>query len=674
MRKIILDLEGNDLYPAITVLHCAVAIDIETKEVFKFYPQDMKDLPEFLDGCDFIGCHYGVGFDFPALAELIYWRPKKNSYLFDTLIFSRLLNPDRPIPFGSTSAHSVDAWGKRFGVPKPKYEQWETFDEGMMDRCVDDARIQSYMFSTLLIEAGITASGFTDPRDPSAYKDGEPNWAESLRQEHWSSYIMFRQEQNGCNFEYEKALENIETLSVYAEARAEYILRNIPSTPKVCGAVINAPFKKNGEYRKSVLDWYTYTVAGPGETRERVAEDINTVVGPFSRIDWKELNLNSSVQVKTWLYSIGWVPDAWNYKKDKRGRFIKDDEGQLIKTSPQITQTSLDLIDGQLGTSISERNKANHKRNQIVGLLKRTHTDTLRIPAGANPQGTPTARMKHRGVANIPKASSFENKADKQDPRNGQLLWHTDVEQDPFFGTEMRALFSAPPRRVLVGRDAAGLEFRIFAHYVGDGELIDVILNSDIHTFNQIKAGLPTRAVAKTFIYAFLFGAGVLKLGSIVMPEGTEDEQKIAGAEAKAKFLDSMPKLEALIKGVQKASQRGWLKGLDGRCLMMRRSDEGRVQSNKALNVLCQGGGAVVMTYARIWVWKEIDKRGWIDSGKAIKVLDYHDEETWECDPDISEEVAELLVQSIVEAGLHYKLNIPLDADAQIGKSWAEIH
>ena len=71
MRKIILDLEGNNLYPLITTLHCAVAQDIETNEVFEFRPHQMGNtFTTFLDTCDFIACHNGIGFDFPAL-ELI---------------------------------------------------------------------------------------------------------------------------------------------------------------------------------------------------------------------------------------------------------------------------------------------------------------------------------------------------------------------------------------------------------------------------------------------------------------------------------------------------------------------------------------------------------------------------------------------------------------------------
>jgi DNA polymerase-1 len=98
----------------------------------------------------------------------------------------------------------------------------------------------------------------------------------------------------------------------------------------------------------------------------------------------------------------------------------------------------------------------------------------------------------------------------------------------------------------------------------------------------------------------------------------------------------------------------------------------GRVQENKALNTLLQGAGALIMTNARIWLYDEIQKTPELDG--VIKVLDYHDEETYECRPDQAELLKELMVQSVVQAGEFYKLNCPLDADAQVGYSWAEVH
>ena len=43
---------------------------------------------------------------------------------------------------------------------------------------------------------------------------------------------------------------------------------------------------------------------------------------------------------------------------------------------------------------------------------------------------------------------------------------------------------------------------------MNDKEYINEVINGDIHTANQTAAGLETRDAAKTFIYAFIYGAG----------------------------------------------------------------------------------------------------------------------------------------------------------------------
>ena len=72
------------------------------------------------------------------------------------------------------------------------------------------------------------------------------------------------------------------------------------------------------------------------------------------------------------------------------------------------------------------------------------------------------------------------------------------------FGKECRELFKAREGFQLVGVDASGLELRCLAHYMGDPDYTHEILSGDIHTKNQLAAGLPTRNDAKTFIYGLL--------------------------------------------------------------------------------------------------------------------------------------------------------------------------
>ena len=84
------------------------------------------------------------------------------------------------------------------------------------------------------------------------------------------------------------------------------------------------------------------------------------------------------------------------------------------------------------------------------------------------------------------------------------------------YGSECRELWTVEPGNKLVGIDASGLELRMLAHYMKDARYTDEILNGDIHTANQKAAGLLNRNTAKTFIYAFLYGAGAAKIGAIV--------------------------------------------------------------------------------------------------------------------------------------------------------------
>ena len=52
-----------------------------------------------------------------------------------------------------------------------------------------------------------------------------------------------------------------------------------------------------------------------------------------------------------------------------------------------------------------------------------------------------------------------------------------------------------------------------------DEEYTKEVVDGDIHTKNQLAAGLDTRAKAKTFIYAFLW-CSAKKIGSITGTNG----------------------------------------------------------------------------------------------------------------------------------------------------------
>jgi len=225
------------------------------------------------------------------------------------------------------------------------------------------------------------------------------------------------------------------------------------------------------------------------------------------------------------------------------------------------------------------------------------------------------------------------------------------------YGKECRELWTVPKGYKLVGCDASGLELRMLAHYMDDKDYTQEILDGDIHTANQKAAGLDTRDSAKTFIYAFLYGAGDAKIGSIVGGNGA------TGKKLKAEFLANTPALRELRERIDKSSSKGWLRGLDGRRLHIR-------SAHSALNVLLQSAGAIVMKQALLL----LEKYAIIYSINYKFVLNVHDEFQVEVKESQADQFGRLAVDCIKRAGSDFNLNCPLDGEYKVGSNWAETH
>jgi len=230
------------------------------------------------------------------------------------------------------------------------------------------------------------------------------------------------------------------------------------------------------------------------------------------------------------------------------------------------------------------------------------------------------------------------------------------------YGERCRSLFGVPEGRVLVGADASGLELRMLAHYMNSEAYTKELLEGDIHTLNQELAGLRTRAQAKTFIYAFLYGAGDVKIGSIVRGEDcSEKAKRSAGKEARSKFLSRVGSLRNLKQTVSQEAASGFVTGLDGRRIRVR-------SEHAALNTLLQGAGAVVMKQAIIILYDLLDN---VDFKLVAQV---HDEWQIECKPDDADFIGRSCVNAMMFAGETLNLNCPLDGEYKIGNNWAETH
>lgn len=234
------------------------------------------------------------------------------------------------------------------------------------------------------------------------------------------------------------------------------------------------------------------------------------------------------------------------------------------------------------------------------------------------------------------------------------------------YGENCRGLFIVPSGKVLVGADASGLELRCLAHYMArydGGAYGKEILEGDIHTANQRSAGLPTRDNAKTFIYAFLYGAGDEKIGSIVGAGRRE------GRKLRNKFLKQTPALAQLKRQVEyTAKTRGYLIGLDGRPLKVR-------SLHSALNTLLQSAGAIIMKKALVILDETL--QGDLEFVPGVDyefVANIHDEFQVETKIEYGDLVGQKAVESIRLAGESFGFRCALDGEYKIGKTWAETH
>lgn len=228
------------------------------------------------------------------------------------------------------------------------------------------------------------------------------------------------------------------------------------------------------------------------------------------------------------------------------------------------------------------------------------------------------------------------------------------------YGKECRELFIPSVGYVLVGCDASGLEARCLAHYIynytGGKEYVDLILNGDIHTYNQKNLDLKSRALAKTILYAVLYGASARRVSEIL------DCTIFQAKEVLEKFYKVLPFLQEIKHDIiYKLESTGYIKAIDQRILTIR-------SAHSSLNALIQSCGAIVMKKALTILW---DKLKGID---AFVIANIHDEFQIETKPELADKVGKLAVESIQEAGHHFKLRVPLGAEYRVGKNWAETH
>jgi len=359
----------------------------------------------------------------------------------------------------------------------------------------------------------------------------------------------------------------------------------------------------------------------------QIKEDMQKVFPPTevqlkTKVKYIPFNPGSRKQVGERLMEKGWVPEK------------KTDLG-----TPVLDESVLSGIDMEEAKIVGRYMMLQKRIAQINSWIDAVNPETGRVHGKVLTLRTITGRMAHASpnMAQVPAVYSP-------------------------YGEECRRLWvpGNPRKQNLVGIDASSIALRMLCHYMNDPEYTEIVVSGDIHTANQERAGLSSRSQSKTFIYAFLYGAGAAKIGSIV--EGSAKD----GQELIDNFLEATPALqEARHRVTLTAERSGIIRGLDGRMLWIR-------SPHAALNTQLQGAAAVVMKRALLIFHKELSSSPC--AGRAKFVANVHDEWQLEVDKPLSDMVGTLGIESIKKAGEYYKLNCPLTGEYNVGTNWAETH
>lgn len=663
MTRYVGDIESDGFLDEMTVVHCIVLFDLPQEKYLRFNDQPhpvqrdgrILDAIQLMNDAEQLFFHYGHGFDYLAL-KLLYpeFQPKVPA-LYDTVDMAKAVYRDiRGMDFAAmkkgkrhpdfakmqlVGRHSLKAWGYRLNVLKTSIADedgitdWSKWTPEMEDYCVQDVTVTLALYRLL-----------TKPHN----LDKHP-WHCHALDNHFQ-HIMARQERQGFFFNEDAAVE------MYADLQSQLK-------------------KLEKELQEDVHPFYK---RGKVFTPKRDNRTTGYVAGcKLTKIELTEFNPGSRDHIQNRLQALyGWKPAAFGAD----GKATVDES--VLSTLPyELVPRLLDYL----------------VLAKTIGMLSTGKGAWLkfvkdgRIYGRIDAMGTVTWRCSHSkpNLGQVPSVAVYDDN-------------HVNAHQPIYglegkFGADCRSLFTVPDGRTLCGHDGSGLELRCLAHYMArydGGDYARVVVEGDVHTVNQQAVGLRLRGNAKTWIYAFLYGAGDLKLGTIVLEDmSAEDRQAFIkkhhgnnfekattalGKKSRASISENLPALGKLIDAVKKKAKRDkQLRALDGRIIKIR-------AVHSALNSVLQSAGAIVMKRWLVTLDTNLQAQGLVpyqwnhrsnkDRGDYEFVANVHDEAQTEVSDHAVEQYDKTAVEAFPLAGDFYNFRAPITGEGKCGKIWTDTH
>lgn len=411
----------------------------------------------------------------------------------------------------------------------------------------------------------------------------------------------------------EKELEDQEMLSLYRDIE-------LPLVP-----VLYAMEKRGVAVDKNLLLRF-------GEMLSERIGDCEQLIFSYSG---EPFNINSTRQLGELLFDKLGLPPV---KKTKIGYSTNADVLEKLKNKHPIIPA---IMDYRMLTKL--------KSTYADGLLKQLDEDG-RVRTTFQNLVTATGRLS------------------STDPNLQNIPVRTDL------GAEIRKMFVPKAGCVFVDADYSQIELRVLAHIAQDKAMQDAFLSGlDVHTATAAQVfGVAPESVtplqrrhAKAVNFGIVYGISEFSLAEDIGVSRYEAREYIDS------YLAGYPGVKKYMKQVvADARERGYTQTLYGRrrYIPELKSSNFNIRQGAermALNTPIQGTAADLIKLAMIRVENALRE----SYPQAQLLLQVHDELIVECPEEIAPEVAALVSREMENIA---RLDVPLKAEAKIGKSWYE--
>ena len=627
MRTYVFDIECNGLNP--TKIHCvALQNDAGGKVIDTTSYDKMRAFFSYEDMT--LIAHNGIRFDIPVLERLLGIKIKAR--LVDTLSLSWYMYPKR-------AKHGLADWGEEFGVPKPVVEDWDNLPiETYVHRCREDVKINTKLWEKIWKDL------------LKLYGDAEKAWR-------LIDYLTFKmdcareQEASRWLLDVPRCTELSQRLSALKEEKVRELGLVMPKVAQTKVRIKpKKPFKLNKELSEAGKTWFALLEAqGLPKNYEGVVEEI---------VGWDEPNPGSVPQIKAWLYSLGWEPTTFEFKRDKATGDVRQIPQINLKEGKGVCPSIKRLFKKEPNLAVLDGlSILTHRIALLNGFLANVDDDGY---VQAKVQGlTNTLRFKHRVVVNLPGI-------------------------DKPYGADIRGCLVCPEGYELAGSDMMSLEDRTKQHYMWphDPEYVKEMLSPDFdpHIDLAVFAGLMSHE------------DGVLYKAADEVFQHTEIYKGLKRVRAVGKKVNYTAVYGAGGAAIGRAAGQTKQKGEALKEVYWKRNWSVLAIAAEQVVKKCLGGMWLFNPVSELWysLRYEKDRFSTLNQGTGVYCFDkwimefrktrpqltgqMHDEVILTVRKGYREQVVKLLKDAIVVVNGELKLNRELDVDVQFGDSYASIH